>query len=403
MLAESTLNVQSDFPVLRNNPGLTYLDSAATSLKPDVVIDEVRWFLEQGTASVYRGTHRLATEVTERFEDARATIGDWFGVVSDQVVLTRGATDGINLVANSLNGLVRVVTSNAEHHSNLLPWFDDAQRYRIESEMLSVDVFGRVSTEQLDEVLKSRPAQLVAISHVGNVLGTKQPISELADVVHHHKALLLVDAAQSAAHLEFRFDDLGADFLVCSGHKMLGPSGIGALVGTEDALMQLAPTRWGGSMIQSFDGENLKLQPPPRRWEAGSQPVESLLGWAAALEYLEGLDRGKIESHVAKLTTMAYETLSAIPDVRVIGDTAATDRVAILPFQIEGWKVHDAAKALSQQSNVCVRSGFHCAEPLHHHLGVGPTLRASFHVYNTPEDVEALAQAVRQVARLQVG
>lgn len=398
MSADLLRELRDDFPALRGDPSLIYLDSAATSLKPQCVIDEVVWFLGEGTSAVFRGVHQRAVEATERFEDARGTVARWFNVANDQVVLTRGTTDGINLVRRGLRGLQRVLTTNAEHHSNLLPW-----REGLDCQVLSCDSSGRILPAALDDALRQHPAQLVALSHVGNVFGTIQPVTELSEVAHAHSALLLVDAAQSASHLPVGLDQLGADYLVCSGHKMLGPSGIGALVGQPEALDRLQPISWGGSMVEAVDDEGYQLQPAPRRWEAGTPAVESLLGWAAALEYLELLGREAVHRHLEFVTSHAIEQLQKLPGVEILGALDPTERSGILPLRIEGWESHTAARVLSQRANLCLRSGFHCAEPLHKALGLLPTLRASFHVYTTPREVDQLVEALDRLANLRIG
>lgn len=391
-------DIRSDFPVLRNHPELVYLDSGATSLKPQSVVNEMTWYLTEGTSAVYRGVHQLGVDATERFTEARDTIANWFGVASDQLILTSGTTSAINLVRYGLQDLRSVVTTNAEHHSNLLPW-----RQGLDCRVLICDDAGRIPNELLESELRDSPADLVAVSHVGNVLGTIQPIRELADIAHSHGALLLVDAAQSAAHLDRTLDDLGADFIVCSGHKMLGPGGIGALVGRPEALKRLNPVYWGGGMVTSVNEHGNKLQQLPQKMEAGSPNVEATLGWAAAIEYLETLGRSALHPHLQSITATAQEQLAAVSGVELLGQCDLAGQNGILPLKIDGWEAHAAARVLSQRFNICVRSGFHCAEPLHQSLGWAPTLRASFHVYTTLEDVSRLVNAVETLTKLKVG
>ena len=392
------LNIRSDFPALESDPTLVYLDSAATSLKPQAVVDEVTWFLATGTAGIYRGVHQRGVIATERFDEARGTIARWFSVADDQVVFTRGATDAINLVRRGLPRLKRVVTTAAEHHSNLLPW-----RNGLDCTVLPCDHAGRITAAALDSELSRAPADLVAISHVGNVFGVVQSVRELSAVAHRHGALMLVDAAQSASHLLSGPDDLGADYVVCSGHKMLGPSGIGALIGQFEALERLEPVDWGGGMVESVDDLTSQLQSPPRRWEPGTSPIESVLGWAAAIEYLESLGRSRIEAHMHEITRQAHVKLDQLPGVKVLGEVDSEDRTGIIPIKIDGWEAHAAARVLSQRFNLCLRSGFHCAEPLHRLLGLRPTLRASFHVYSTQADIDKLVEGAATLANLKVG
>ncbi len=391
-------DIRSDFPLLRKHPELIYLDSGATSLKPQVVVDEMMWFLTEGTSAVYRGVHQLGVEATERFNEARETIANWFGVASDQLVFTTGTTAAINLVRHGLQGLKSVVTTNAEHHSNLLPW-----RHGLDCREIASDRFGRISAESLDAELRKSPADLVAVSHVGNVLGTMQPIRGLSEVARSHGALLLLDAAQSASHLDCELDDLGADFIVCSGHKMLGPGGIGALIGRPEALQRLNPVNWGGGMVASVGGDSYELQQAPQKWEAGSPAVEAAIGWAAAIEYLESLDRTALHPHLQAVTAAAQEQLADVSSVELLGECSLSGQNGILPIKISGWEAHAAARVLSQRFNICVRSGFHCAEPLHQSLGWAPTLRASFHVYTTLEEIDRFTTAVETLTKLKVG
>ena len=391
-------NIRSDFPVLRNNPELVYLDSGATSLKPQSVVDEMMWFLTEGTSAAYRGVHQLGVESTERFTEARETIANWFGVSSDQLIFTSGTTAAINLVRYGLQDLKNVVTTNAEHHSNLLPW-----RQGLDCRVIDCDSSGRITGEILDAELNNMPADLVAISHVGNVLGAMQPIRELGEVARSHGSLMLVDAAQSAAHLDCDLDALGADFLVCSGHKMLGPSGIGALVAQPEALQRLGPVSWGGGMVESVKADVHELQQPPQRWEAGSPNVEAALGWAAAIDYLESLERPNLHRHLQTITAAAQEQLSNVSGVELLGECSPAGQNGILPIKIDGWEAHAAARVLSQRFNICVRSGFHCAQPLHQALDWAPTLRASFHVYTTLDDIERFTTAVETLTKLKVG
>ena len=350
--------IRADFPFFRENPDVIYLDSAATSLKPQAVIDEVSWFLSTGTSSINRAVHHIGVETSSRVRKARQTIANWFGVTDSQVVFTSGTTDAINLVRSGLSGLERVLVSNGEHHSNLLPWRSVSQLRTIDS-----DSFGVLTPERLAKELKDFPADLVSVSHLGNVLGIVQPIQELSEVVHSQGGLLLVDAAQSASHLPCSLETLNADFLVCSGHKMLGPSGIGALIGKREALERLNPTRWGGGMVSAVTESESTLEVGPGRFEAGTLPIESILGWSAAIEYLDTIGIASIDSHLSELTAQTVDALLDVPGVR-LGGNAKTKRHSIVPFTIEHWQAHQAARVLSQRYGVCVRSGFHCAEPV---------------------------------------
>ncbi|MEQ8846452.1 aminotransferase class V-fold PLP-dependent enzyme [Botrimarina sp.] len=392
------LDVRGDFLALEQDPTLVYLDSAATSLKPRAVVERVAWALGEGAAPVYRGVYARAAAATEAFEAARASVAGWFGVAADQVVFTRGATDGVNLVRRGWKGLRSVVTTDAEHHSNLLPWRDGLE---VRTIPLSDD--GCLSPGALEAELAARPADLVAVSHVGNVLGAINPVAEISRVAHERGAALLVDAAQSASHLAVALGSLGADYLVCSAHKMLGPTGVGALVATPEALDRLAPVSWGGSMVESVTADGSQLQPAPRRWEAGTPAVEAALGWGAAIEYLEGLGASRVADHFDQVTAAAVERLRDIEGVRVLGPRDPSLRSAIVAMEVDGWESHALARAIGQRDNICIRSGFHCAQPLHQAMGLGPTLRASFHVYTSADDLDRFADALRRVTSVRFG
>ena len=388
-------HIRDDFPVLRDNEGLVYLDSAATSLKPQSVADAVTWFMTEGTASVHRGVYRRTVEVSERFEEARSTVAEWFDVDDTQVVFTRGVTDGINLVRRSLPQLSRVVTSVAEHHSNLLPW-----RTVEDIRVLECDSTGVIAPDQLADQLSRCPAELVALAHVGNVSGAIQPAKELSDVAHKHGALFLLDAAQSSWHLPCGPSETGADFVVCSSHKMLGPSGVGALIGTVEALDQLSTESWGGGMVESVDLNDCRLQPVPQRFEAGTPAVESILGFAAAIEYLDRLGQARIEKLAADTSAYLFQRLQEFEDVQLVGPTDSSIRGGVAAMLMGKVESHVAAKILSQRAGICVRSGFHCAEPLHRHLGLTPTLRASAHVYTTRGDIDRFIDELMQIPRV---
>ena len=391
-----TRSIREDFPFFQANPDVVYLDSAATSLKPNCVVDEVSRFLSTGTATVDRSVYEIGVKASERVREARNRIARWFDASENQLVFTASATDAINLVRFGLEGLSDVLTTTAEHHSNLLPWRSVAR-----CRSLNCDEFGLLRLDELKRELKKRPADLVAISHVNNVLGTVQPVRQIAEVVKSYGGLILVDASQSASQMPVSLDELGADFLVCSGHKMLGPSGVGALIGTLEALDRLTPYMLGGGVVESVSVDGHELRGGSAQFEAGTFPVESILGWASAITYLDALGIENIEAHSDSLTKRVVSRLRELPAVTL--HSADATRHGIVPFSVKNWEAHAAARTLSQRFQVCVRSGFHCAEPLHRSLGLGPTLRCSFHVYSDESDIERLIKGLSSMSQLSVG
>ncbi len=390
-------DVRADFPVLQRTPGgrrLVYLDNAATTLKPQTVIDAVTRYYTHYTAGVHRAVHLLAEEATEAFEGARGTIARFFHADEDEIVFTRGATEAINLVKNACPGLKRVVTTAIEHHSNFLPW-----AYQPETRIMMPFPDGQLDLTQLDSLLKVG-VDLVAIGHVSNVSGAILPIEEIIKKAHAAGAMVLVDAAQSAPHMSLNVKELDVDFLVCSGHKMLAPGGVGLLYGKREHFQRMSPYQLGGNIVESVRLDGYTLQAPPAKFEAGTPPTEAVIGWGTAADYLSQLGMADVEQHSRTLAGEAYRRLRQIENVRVVGPEDDTCRSTVVSFYLPGLESHAVARMLSQRANVLVRSGFHCAEPLHESLQLPPTVRASFYLYNTQEDVDLLAETVTSVASL---
>lgn len=400
---ELTAACRNDFPALfasdeEGNPekGPAYLDSAATSLRPKAVVDSMRWYLEKGTAAVHRAVHRQSIEATDRFEDTRESLAGWFGADSDEIIFTSGTTSAIHLVRNGLQGLNRVAVTMMEHHSNLVPWMD------LDScTVVPVDRFGNIDMEVLEQALQDG-VDLLAITHVSNVLGCVTPIESLIQLAHQHGAKVLVDAAQSASHHVIDVKQWDVDFLVCSSHKMLGPSGAGALYARRDLHDELRPVVLGGQMVDQVTTTGWTPQPAPYCFEAGSPAAESVIGWGAAIEYLDNFGRETISHRLTQLTENLVVRLAEIPGLKMFGPAAGEPRGPLVTFNIEGLESHAIAKILSQRENVVVRSGFHCAQPLHQHLGLAPTVRASLQIYNTNDDLGRLVNTLHGIAKLRV-
>ncbi|MFW5419288.1 cysteine desulfurase [Nocardiopsis sp. CNT-189] len=408
--------VRADFPILartvRDGRPLVYLDSGATSQKPRRVLDAEREFYERHNAAVHRGAHQLAEEATDAYEAARATIASFIGAVPGEVVFTKNATEAVNLVAYAMGNAAtadepyrgfavgpgdEVVVTEMEHHANLVPWQELCRRTGATLRWFGLTEDGRLDLSDLDDLVNER-TKLVALAHQSNVLGTVNPVREIAERAHRFGALVLLDGAQSVPHMPVDVADLGADFLVFSGHKMLGPNGIGVLWGRAELLAAMPPFITGGSMIGVVHMEGSTWAEPPQRFEAGVPMAPQAVGLAAACDYLSELGMENVAAHEHMLTEHAIKLLGGIDGVRIVGPADTVDRGGAVSFTVEGIHPHDVGQVLDDQG-VEVRVGHHCAWPLHRRYQVQATTRASFYVYNTVDDVEALASAVREAQR----
>ncbi|OIK08038.1 cysteine desulfurase [Streptomyces monashensis] len=395
--------LRKDFPILeRTLDGgvpLVYLDSGATTQKPLQVLDAERDFALTRNAAVHRGAHQLAGEATEAYEQARATVARFIGAAADEVVFTRNTTEGINLVAYALGNSGRlgpgdrIVVTEMEHHANLVPWQQLAERTGARLDWFGLTDEGRLDLSRADELLDERTTVL-ALTHQSNVLGTLNPVRELADRAHAFGTLVVVDGAQSVPHRPVDVTELGADLLAFSGHKMLGPSGVGVLWGRAELLADLPPFLTGGSMIEIVEMDRSTFLPPPQRFEAGVPMTTQAVGLAAAVEYLERLGMAEVAAYEEVLTARALALLAEIPGVRIVGPAEVTDRGSAVSFTVDGIHPHDVGQVLDERG-VAVRVGHHCARPIVRRYGIPATTRASFYVYNTPAEVDALAEGVR--------
>jgi cysteine desulfurase/selenocysteine lyase len=394
--------VREDFPVLRtriHGKPLVYLDSAATSQKPHAVISAMDDFLSHWNANVHRGVHDLSQRATLAYDATRERVRAFFNAAdSSEIVFTHGTTSAINLVAHSYGGSVlrsgdEIVLTEMEHHSNIVPWQLLAQRTGAVIRVAPITDRGELRLDALEALLGPR-TRIVAVTHVSNVLGTVNPIGAIADLAHAAGAVLLVDGAQSAPHLRVDVKALGCDFFVCSGHKMLGPTGVGILFGRRDLLEGMPPYEGGGGMIERVSFEGTTFAPPPARFEAGTPPVAEVIGLGAAIDYLERTDLDRITRHERSLLDLAEDQLRGFPGLRIIGE--AHDRTSVLSFVLDGAHPHDVGTILDQEG-VAVRAGHHCAQPLMRRLGLISTVRASFSLYNSPDDVAALLHGLRRV------
>jgi cysteine desulfurase/selenocysteine lyase len=395
--------IRQDFPILAsevNGKPLVYLDNAATSQKPRAVLDAISHYYQAENANIHRGVHRLSELATAAYEAARETLRGFLGAAHvEEVIFTRGATEGLNLVAQAY-GRTRllpgdeILVSEMEHHSNIVPWQLAAEATGAIIKVIPVDEAGNLDLAQLQSLLSPR-TRIVAVTQLSNVLGTLNPIRWIADLVHPTGAILVVDGAQSAPHMIVDVQQMGCDFFVCSGHKMLGPTGIGVLYGRRELLDAMPPYQGGGGMIASVSFERTTYAPIPGRFEAGTPHIAGAIGMAAAVRYLESVGPAAAHQHESQLLALAVSELRGLPGVRLIG-AGPGERASVVSFVIDGVHPHDAGTVLDQ-NGVAVRGGHHCAQPLMRRFGVPGTLRASFSLYNTRGEVEALVQGLRRV------
>jgi cysteine desulfurase/selenocysteine lyase len=392
------LKVRPDFPLLVNNPGLHYLDSAATSQKPRVVLDALRDFYETANANPHRGAYALSVRATELYHQSRLRIAQFLGVRdSDSLIFTRGTTEGLNLVAGSwgtanvASGDEIVVTA-MDHHANFVPWQVLAMRKGAKFRVCELTPDGKIDLDFLNGLLNTR-TKVVAFSHVSNALGTINPIPEIARLVREKSdAILVCDGAQSAPHFPVAFDSLGVDFYAFSGHKMLGPMGIGGLIGNREMLEEMPPYQTGGDMIEFVHDDRTTWNVLPHKFEAGTPNAANAVGLAAAVEYLDRIGMDRVRSHERALMSAAQERLSAIEGLHIYGPPAS-ERSGVLSFTLGDVHPHDLATILDGEG-VCIRAGHHCAQPLMRRLDVPATARASFYVYNDESDIDALVAGI---------
>ncbi|GGU95517.1 cysteine desulfurase [Streptomyces filipinensis] len=395
--------LRKDFPILERTldggTPLVYLDSGATTQKPLQVLDAERDFYLRHNAAAHRGAHQLAGEATEAYEQARDTVARFVGADAGEVVFTRNTTEGINLVAYALGNAGRlgpgdrIVVTEMEHHANLVPWQQLAERTGARLDWFGLTDDGWLDLSRADELLDER-TRVLALSHQSNVLGTINPVRELADRAHAFGTLVVVDGAQSVPHRPVDVAELGADFLAFSGHKMLGPNGVGVLWGRADLLAGLPPFLTGGSMIEIVEMDRTTFLPPPQRFEAGVPMTSQAVGLAAAVGYLERLGMAEVAAYEDTLTARALQLLAEVPGVRIVGPTGLADRGSAVSFTVDGIHPHDVGQVLDERG-VAVRVGHHCARPIVKRYGIPATTRASFYVYNTPDEVDALVEGVR--------
>ena len=388
--------LRREFPIFERNPGLVFLDSGASAQKPRQVIDGIAEFYRNDYANVHRGVYQLSARSTDRFEAARETVRAFLNAADErEIVFVRGATEAINLVAQSWGpGHVKsgdeVVISDLEHHSNLVPWQMLCERVGARLVVAPTDRTGEFDLARFEALLSPR-TRLVAVTHISNVTGALLPVARIVELAHAKGALVLVDGCQAVPRLPVDLQALGCDFYAFSGHKAYGPTGTGILYGRWDRLLAMPPWQTGGGMIANVTYEKTEFQEPPHRFEAGTPDIAGAVGLAQAIDFIEGIGRAAIREHEAALTGYGVDRLSRIPGVQLVA--GGQRRLSILSFNLEGVHPHDVGTVLDQHG-VAVRVGHHCAQPLMDKLGIAGTVRASLGVYNDEADIDRLAEAV---------
>ena len=393
---------------MRGGKQLVYLDSGATSQKPRQVLDAERFFYENNNAAVHRGAHLLAEEANEAYEGARQIVADFIGASADETIFTKSATESLNLIAYSfgnskpgskfhLKAGDRIVVSEMEHNANLIPWQQLAKRTGAELVWFEITEEGRLDLSKIADVINKK-TKIVAITHQSNVLGTINPIQEITQAAKKVGAVVVLDACQSAPHFRIDVKELGIDFLAFSGHKALGPTGVGICWGKGEHLSEMEPFLTGGSMIETVTMTDATWAPAPRKFEAGVPNMAQAVGLAAALNYLSKIGMDRVAEHDALLTEYALSKLVALPGVNVIGPQNGLDRGAVVSFTIDGIHPHDVGQALDG-NGIAVRTGHHCAWPLMRKLNLVGTTRASFYIYNDLQDIDILVQSIGEAQK----
>ena len=386
---------RKDFPLLKS--GIIYLDNGATTQKPQAVIDAMNKYYEEENANVHRGIYALSEQATQNYEQAHQIVADFINAQFEEIIFTKGTTESLNLLASSLGKLLQpgdeILLTEMEHHSNIVPWQQVAQERQAILKYIPLTKQGTLDMAKAKQLL-TRKTKIVSVAHMSNVLGTINPVKELAQLAHGQGAVIIVDAAQSVPHLPVDVQDLDCDFLAFSGHKMLGPTGIGVLYGKKQLLEKLNPYQFGGGMIKEVTFQHSTWNDLPWKFEAGTPNIAGALGLAAAITYLQKIGMKNVARHGQELVQYALQQLSALPGLTVLGPRE--QRGPLVSFTLDGIHPHDIAD-IAGRNNVAVRAGHHCAMPLHYKLGIAGSTRASFSLYNTKDDIDALAAVLKKV------
>ncbi len=409
-------NIRNLFPIYQNQPNLVYLDSTATSLKPKSVIDKIREYYEEYSANVFRGIYPMSEKATVEFEETR-TIVSGFIIAnnSNEIVFTRNATESLNLLAYSLGRKIlesgdEIVTTIMEHHSNFVPWQVLTSEMGATFKIIDIDEEGYLDLENnklntLKQIITKR-TKILALTYVSNVLGTINPIKEIVSIAKsiNPNIITILDAAQAAPHLKMDVQDLGADFIVFSSHKMLGPTGVGVLWGKEKLLKEMYPFMYGGDMISEVYIDKTIYKDPPHKFEAGTPAIGEIIAFKEAIKFLKEVGMEKISEHEKKLTKIAIDRLTSTfgGEIKILGPRNVKDHNGIISFSFGKYHPHDISQILAD-NGICVRAGHHCAMPLHTRLKLPATVRASFYIYNDEKDVERLVGGLKEVKKILKG
>jgi cysteine desulfurase/selenocysteine lyase len=399
--------LKQDFPILKrkiNGSDLVYLDNAATSQKPKAVIDAISDYYSNHNANIHRGIHTLSEEATQLYESARKKVADFIGARHpEEIIFTKGTTESINRVAISwalanLHASDEILVTNLEHHSNLVPWQEEARQLGAKLTFVSVDENGELPLAKFKEAITAK-TKLVAIAHASNVAGTILPVKEICKLAHAVGAVVCVDGAQAVPHMAVNVFDLGCDFYAFSGHKMLAPTGVGVLYVRKEILDKLEPYEFGGGMIDDVTMEKATWAEAPDKFEAGTPNIEGVIGLGMAIDYLKNIGMAEIRKHEISLNSYALSELEKIPEVKIVGPKDPEKRAGLMAFTVDGIHAHDMASVLNSMG-VAVRSGYHCAIPLHKQLNITATTRASYYLYNDTSDVDKLIEGIHKALKL---
>jgi len=388
-------DIRKDFPILQrkiNDKAIIYLDSAATSFKPSQVIKAMTDYYTHSCANIHRGVHALSQEASELFENARSKIARFINANENEIVFVRNATEAINLVSFCLENSTGILNTMMEHHSNFISW---NRHKNVKTTNINAD--GTLDMDDFRNKLKE-DITLVAVTHVSNGLGVINPISDIIELAHKNNSLILVDGSQSIPHWGLDVKELDCDFLAFSGHKMLGPSGIGVLYGKEEYLKKMPPFLLGGDMISSVYYDRYEIADLPHKFEAGTPFIEGVIGLGAAVDYLSEIGMENIRQHEKKLLKLAFEEIKQIENIVIHGPTDLKIRSSAISFTLNQLEAHGLAKMLSNRYNIMLRSGYLCAQPLHEAMGINQSVRASFYLYNTEEEIKMFAKALKAIS-----
>ena len=391
--------IRKDFPILNvkvHGKPLVYLDNAATTQKPKVVIDAITDYYENYNANIHRSIHKLGEEATKAYEEAHRKVADFINADFEEVIFTKSTTESLNLLAysliNSLKPGDEIVISQMEHHSNFVPWQQLALKKNLKLKFIEINKEGLLDENSIKENITNK-TKIVSLTHVSNVLGTINNIEEIGKIAHENNALMIVDAAQSVPHMPVDVKKLDCDFLAFSGHKMLGPTGIGVLNGKKELLQKMDPFLYGGDMIKEVTFENTTFNDLPWKFEAGTANIAQAIGLGAAIDYLNKIGMENIESYEKELVRYAYDKLSGIKEIEIYGPK---ERSGLISFNVKNIHAHDTAQILDGEG-IAVRAGHHCAMPLASKLGIVASARASFYLYNTQEEINKLVDGIKKV------